>query len=222
MSSTNPNTRGGDGVDDFPTPPWVIERLLERVSLPVGRILEPCAGEGLVIDTMRRREWCCGHFTAVEIQERHRASLHDCADVVEIADLREYLSHAERSSHLRFDLAITNPPFKHALEVLKRSRKVARWTVLLLRVGFLEGGASPDTEERAAFLDVDMPDVYVLPNRPPFAKSTKTGKWGTDSATYAWMVWTAEKRSVGKATRLAVTPKDVRSAWMRLQREKDQ
>ena len=98
---------------------------------------------------------------------------------------------------------------------------LAPWVCLLLRVGWLEGGASDATIERGEYLDEDMPDVHILPNRPPFAKSKKTGKWGTDSATYAWCVWGPDQRTAGTVSRLALTPKEVRADWLRLQRERD-
>lgn len=219
MSSTTGDTHA---FDSYPTPPWAIERLLERVWLPGGRIWEPCAGEGRIIAEMRKVErFERADFWATEIQERHRPSLLRLADTVRIGDILDPAVDAAVLDHgVTCDLAITNPPYSLAFEVLRRCRAIADWTALLLRVGFLEGGASDATEDRAAFLDADQPDVYIIPNRPPFARSKKTGKFGTDSATYAWMVWTPERRRVGSVSRLALTPKDVRAEWLKLQREK--
>ena len=48
MSSTN---RGGkrQDLDVYPTPAWVVDRLLEVVDFPGGRWLEPCAGDGAIM-----------------------------------------------------------------------------------------------------------------------------------------------------------------------------
>lgn len=151
---------------------------------------------------------------ASEVLEKYRSSLDDVA--VGRTRIGDFFELFEDDMAMGFDVVITNPPYSLAFEFLQRCRQLAPWVCLLLRVGFLEGGASPATAERSAFLKKDFPDVYVLPNRPPFAKN-KAGKWGTDSATYAWMMWGPEKRSTGQAGVLDLTPREVRSRWTKLQ-----
>lgn len=50
-----------------------------------------------------------------------------------------------------------------------------------LRLNFL------GSKKRCKWLQADMPDVYVLPNRPDF-----TGDGG-DATEYAWFVWYSEE-----------------------------
>lgn len=210
MSSTTGNRIAND---DYPTPSWPIQRLLERVWLPRGRILEPCAGEGSVIRTMLGMGWHDSTFHAIEIQDRYREQLAGVAQV-QIGDLREssWLPLERTEANPPFDLAITNPAFSIAFEVLKRCRANAAFTCLLLPLGFLEAGSSPRTIERSEFLEEDWPDTHHIPNRIAFSVSPTTGKVGTDSNTYAWMVWGPEKRREGRTTRLALTSNEVRAA----------
>jgi len=222
MSSTT-----GDRIenDDYPTPPWAVERLIEKVWLPRGRWLEPAAGAGQLIAAVNGLRLGID-WTAIELQKKHAPQL---AELTSSYDVRDFFEVSKRwlddpgddRDLYPFDVAITNPPYSHALEFLKACRMLAPFVCMLLRVGWLEGGASDETAERAEWLDEDMPDVHILPNRPPFSKSKKTGKWGTDSATYAWCVWRPDASPVGSVSRLALTPKEVRADWLRLQRERD-
>lgn len=223
MSSTTGNRIDND---DYPTPPWVVQRLLEAVALPGGHWIEPAAGAGQIITTVNQRDDI--KWSAVELQRRHERALqrvlpHGLYEVADFLEVAPDLIHNAKQG-IDFNVAITNPPYSLAFDFVERMRQMADWVIVLLRIGWLEGGASKATAARAAFLAQNFPDVYILPNRPPFAKSKTTGKWGTDSATYAWMVWPPEKRTEkqgGKVCRLAVTPKEVRRAWLDLQRERD-
>jgi hypothetical protein len=61
------------------------------------------------------------------------------------------------------------------------------------------------SNKRAAFMQENCPDVYILPNRPSFS-----GAGGTDSIEYAWMVWRPMPGSgnrVGMLQVLDTTPK---------------
>lgn len=214
MSST---TGDRHAHDDYPTPPWATQRLLDRVWLPRGHILEPCAGRGQIVDTVRA-DYAGRCFTAVELQQQHQAGLeavcNGIADEVVIGDFLELAATMEAEGR-SFDAVITNPPYSLAFEFLDACRKLAPWVAMLLRVGFLEGGASDATRDRRAMLEVDMPDVYLLPNRPPFARSKKTGRFGTDSCTYAWMVWGPQAGARGHVEVLDLTPREERSEWIR-------
>lgn len=81
-------------------------------------------------------------------------------------------------------MIITNPPFAHAMEFIRKSFEFdAEYIVFLLRLNFLASKA------RAAFMSMNTPDVYVLSVRPSFIR---TGQG--DSVDYAWFVWRRGKQ----------------------------
>jgi hypothetical protein len=77
-----------------------------------------------------------------------------------------------------FDVAITNPPFSKALEMVQSAMVLAPVVIQLSRLSWL------GTEERSGWLREHTPSIYALPNRPSFK-----GNGRTDSANYAWLVW---------------------------------
>lgn len=214
-------------LDQYETPAWCVDRLFEDLdgevsTLRGGRWLEPCAGAGELVkrasvvhgdETMR--------WTVAEIDPRYREDLEmmrlgialgdpradpriegNRAKVV-IGDFRQFRLEPGATS---FDVAITNPPFSLAFEILLHCRHIARHTFLLLRAGFLE------SEERADFLRRDAPDVRVLPNRPSFRLDG-----GTDSSAYAWCHWGPKPHATGTLRVLRPTPQKVRKAqWLEM------
>jgi hypothetical protein len=155
MSATN---RGADRLeaDNYPTPSWCVRRLLEAVKLPLmGRILEPCAGEGGIIDALPLH----GELWACEVRPECETALAECADRVVIHDFTDVQGWPT------FDCVITNPPFALAERIIHCALSLpgSPVVVMLLRLNFLEGAA------RAAWLRAQPPDVYVLPERPSFA-----------------------------------------------------
>ena len=191
MSSTN---RGSTrrSADVYLTPAWCVHRLLEAVELPGTRWLEPSAGIGDIIRAAHPRhpgiEW-----TAVELHGECLPSLSEHAD--EVICPADFL---ELEFIGRFDGILTNPPFSSALPYIRASLEIADWVVMLLRLNFL-GSA-----RRNRFFRDQMPDVYILPNRPSF-----TGDGRTDSIEYAWFVWpppAQRARRRGAVQVLATTP----------------
>lgn len=168
--------------DEYDTPPWCVHRLLDKMGLLLHgtKWLEPCAGGGVLIQAVnchwfsRKIQW-----TANELQEKHRESLSRLASVT-IGDIRAATFPEP------FDVAICNPPYNLAREVIEVGMQHARTVVMLLRLNFLGSKA------RHPWISTHMPKyIGVLPDRPAFRVSKKTGKLGTDATEYAWMVWQA-------------------------------
>lgn len=200
MSRTNSKARKEQNPTEFyPTPPECTEALLRNVYLPVlgrpKRWLEPCAGSGAIIKAATafwRKEQQKDKFSLPvwdinEIDNRHRPAISALTE-----DLGEFgwgqvsIGDARVLKSGGYDVAITNPPFSLAGEILSALRPLAEYTVLLLRVGFLEAA------KRFKWLSQDMPDVGILIPRPQFTNQ------GHDSATYAWMIWGPKRQSQGK------------------------
>jgi hypothetical protein len=199
MSSTN---RGGQRspADNYETPTWCTRRLLEAVDLPGGVWLDPGAGTGKIIravnDIRKDVTW-----DAVEIRDECRDPLVLTGAKVMISD---FLDYGSKSLWREPDVVCTNPPYRLAGEFLEMCLPLAKITVMLLRLNYL------GSEKRSSFMRSFTPDVYILPNRPPFTVNKK-GKMSTDSIEYAWFVWHgATPRREGKIRVLASTPKGER------------
>lgn len=69
---------------------------------------------------------------------------------------------------------------------------MAPWVVFLMRLNILGSG-------RYDIFSNEMPDHYVLSNRPSFKKN-KNGKTSSDATEYAFFVWGPERgRKFGKS-----------------------
>jgi hypothetical protein len=92
---------------------------------------------------------------------------------------------------------ISNPPFKHAAEIVRHAHEFTRrqshgGVAMLLRLSFLE-----PCDNRGKWLSLNPPsDVIVLP------RISFTGDGRTDNVTCAWLVWRQKRgQSVGVVTK---------------------
>ncbi len=176
--------------DYYPTPAWCVRRLLEAVELPGGLWLEPAVGDGAIVRAVGELRDDVS-WTTIDVRPEVEPDL--VGDFV--APL--YAGGVDRIMPPGgWDVVVTNPPYQQALEFVVEARRRARSAVaMLLRLNWLA------SRERQALLARDMPDVYVLPDRPSF-----TGG-GSDMTEYAWMVWYRSPRLLpGRIRVLATTP----------------
>lgn len=203
MSSTN---RGGQRSpsDWYSTPSWCVHRLLEAVTLPGGRWLEPGCGEGHIIRAVRERRSDV-QFTGIDCRDtefvRKATETPQPGDEFVVGDL---LTPEGRVKALldgpKWAVSVGNPPFSLAQQFIDLSLKAADTVILLLRLNYLS------SDKRAEFMRTNAPDVYVLPNRPSF-----TGDGSTDSIDYAWFLWASSApKTRGALQVLATTPKELR------------
>ena len=196
MSSTN---RGGtrSPADRYETQPWCVLRFLEKVTLPGGKWLEPCAGGGAIIEAVNGFphgldiEW-----SAIEPNPDDRERLITLVGNEDSVRTRCLWESWEWIRVIKPTVIFTNPPFRHTAAFLEFCDTLPPHTLVMLnRLNFL------GSETRSKRLRSFMPDVYVLPNRPSF-----TGK-GTDSIDYSWIVWPPErKRGSASVQVLSTTP----------------
>ena len=171
MSSTN---RGAERrIDDaYMTPPWCVRRLLEVWRPRPGLKVEPAAGAGSIVRAIGGDDWLTYDVQPVPAGAAQLPGAHTTVDFLEFA-----AHHCDTNVFS----VITNPPYSLAEEFIRACSEAYPDAELafLLRLGFLASA-----RRLGLWRDVGTPSVYVLPNRPSF-----TGK-GTDSADYAWFVWT--------------------------------
>jgi len=184
-----------DSADYYATPAFCVRRLLERVQLPGGPWLEPCAGEGAVIKAVNELrsdvDWTAVEYRPECLKPLHALNLNS----VQI-DSFTTLSMPLRRAH--FAVCLSNPPYRSALPFVQRACELADIVVFLLRLNWLAG------RERHAWLMKHVPNVYVLPDRPSFVDG------GTDATDYAWMLWHREENVAGVIEVLATTPAEER------------
>lgn len=217
MSSTG---RGAERalLDDYPSPIWTVDRLLDRVDLPVGDWVEISAGSGNIIRAARAHRWAgrrIRSFTGIELNEAvHGANLRAVADRALFGD---FLKIAPSLPH--HATALGNPPYEPAMAFIEAALPRVDALALLLRDNFAA------SETRHAFWCQNMPDTYLLPQRPTFvtrARRVLDGRGpdtlievtSNDSCDYAWFVWRRCElpRREGRRVVLDLTPDDVREA----------
>jgi hypothetical protein len=179
--------------DFYATPRWCVSRLLEAVQIPAGAWLEPCAGEGDIVSAVSK---CRSDviWDVFEVREECRQALYGLQEALSVRRVRigDFLSANVPKEYVA---TLMNPPFTYAKEFIDRAKSCSDWVVSLERLNFMGG------EERSAWMRADMPDVYILPNRPSFTGS------GTDSIEYAWFVWGPDRgQRQGRIEVLPSTP----------------
>ena len=136
------------------------------------RALEPAVGDGALVRASR----ALGYLWHWDVQDVHDHGLRKCPDglTVNVADYLE----GPPPYRGNYDLIISNPPYKHALQFVERSILAAPVVLMLLRVGFL------GSVRRYGFFRRHTPDVHISSKRPSF-----TGDGKTDGTDYAWFEW---------------------------------
>lgn len=170
MSSTN---RGELSSENWETPWWVVRRLLEELYLPVGRWLEPCAGNGRIIQAVEEDRPSQIFWTAVEPRIECKANLVQLAGQVACpADFLTWdarkaarIAGADVTQERYFDVAITNPPFTKTMEILSKLLVIADHVLILQKNTWLGSGSR---NGKTDFLRSCPPDMLSVPDRIRF------------------------------------------------------
>lgn len=193
------------GADNYPTAEWAVERFLEeRVDFAKAgpKWIEPCVGDGVIVEMVDRFrddiDW-----TVCDIRDTspalHRIGLTD--DQITIGDFLEWaVAHKEPT----FDVLMMNPPFWLTAEFVNHARKLAACVVCFQTLNLL------GSEERNDWMRANVPDLYVLPDRP-----SHTGDGKTDAIYSGWYVWgPVTDKEPGLLTVLECTDLDERKEQM--------
>ncbi len=220
MSSTTGAFKGSNPDDFYRTPAATTRLILPHLAEPE-IVLDPCAGDGAILDVVRDELPNATHYGFELDPARAAKSGSYVGDALTRGDWRH---PALRPAHAP-DLILANFPFTLAMPFLLKSlAEVAPGgdVAVLLRLAFLASA------ERRDFHRAHPCDVFVLHQRPSFAASLKCKNrrgaplqrppaclWKlmlpideprpkvcpvcgagvdcttSDSADYAWMVWGA-------------------------------
>lgn len=222
--------------DSYPTPQWATKRILEALAahysfdIAHASIIEPCCGDGAIVRTLRASG---ARGTIVGVDTRWDARPYALA-----SGASQFVhGRAQYIAGTGYHLAITNPPFDQAQEIITSVLQRAPFVAVLLRSAF-----------RLAPWRSNMPDEFKLPERPEFIASyrCKTIKpdgsrvdgcgWASkvpltqritqcpecnspnlqrstsDSSEYSWFVWHSRNRPYGTTRVLPSTPLEERKA----------
>ena len=185
------------GLDLYETPPEAVRALL-RVESFRGPIWEPACGPGGIVRELR----AAGHrVVATDLKD------YGCPDSRGDVD---FLTEQRAPDDVQ--MIITNPPYMHAAEFVRRSLTFVQHVVMLMRLAFLE------SEGRSDILD-DGRLVRVYPFKKRLPMMHRDG-WGgpiaSNSIPFAWFVWdanhcgpwTGQRISWEPAIPAAATPSD--------------
>ena len=160
MSSTGRNDVRR--VDDFyATPSWCVEAIQPYLPERPCHVIDAGCGTGAIAKALTYET---NIITGVETdEERYLAACEHCRMVLH-GDFLDERTVGDADIPL-IELVIANPPFKLAMEFVRRGLEIAgeNGTVcMLLRLAFLE------SQGRRDFNQANPYDVYVMPQRPSF------------------------------------------------------
>lgn len=167
IGASNHSVRERAEFDLYCTHPAATQALLQLENFNGAKIWEPCDGLGHISNVLLKNGY---NVRCSDIQRRGRN--------IEQLDFLEYKESWEGD-------IITNPPYKHALamvrkslEVINEGNKVAMW----LRILFLESKV-----RKALFEQFPPRRIWISSSRIPC--SMRDGHFGNSAQGYAWFVW---------------------------------
>lgn len=150
-------------AETFRTPMWVWDGLLDQFSLVQGRVLDPSAGDGRLIQAIIRRGNTARHkmydVRREEMKTWKKTGLRDALDGR--AYIRDFLMAPPKPV---YDTVVTNPPFSLAREFIEHGLRCVRpegRVIILHRLNWL------GTHKRSLWLkSMPLEQVVVISRRP--------------------------------------------------------
>jgi len=162
-----------DSLDDYPTPPWSVRALCEKVlwmnpQLKLWDVWEPACGRGHMAETLKE------YFDKV-----YATDIHDYG----YGGVEDFL--LERNAGTKVAWLVTNPPFRLAEKFIQQAHRHARRGVaMLVRTSFLESIGRYEN----IFKDNPPSQVAQFVERVPMVKGRYDPKAVT-ATSYCWMIW---------------------------------
>lgn len=208
---TSPKQRYEATKDFYETPRTAILAIAPHLPQEnVSVTLDPCAGRGAILRTLRDETTMVGTFRGIEFVAEHAKRARQARLAVDIADALA-LPLGEWGQP---ELIVMNPPYRLATQFVVRALGEVRQggsVFALLRQAFISG------KRRRAWHQAHQPDRYELASRPKFIMSVRCSseaceeKWRqpatdprplkcfkcgskvtvstTDTAEYTWFHW---------------------------------
>ena len=179
---TGGNNKNWDRVDNdyYATPPKDTRKFLSNFDISNYKvILEPSCGEG--------------HMSEVLNEFNHNNII--SRDLVDrgYGEVKDFLNDKDTQ---RYDLIMTNPPFKYALEFIKRGLELSDTVVILAKIQLLEGKARSNELQYLGLKEIYGHVERCNCWRNGWDKNPKTDKPWSGAMMMAWYVF--EKNYKGK------------------------
>lgn len=155
--------------DYYATDPKAVEDLL-KVEKFDSLILEPCCGEGHISKTLSKNGYMATSY-----------------DLIDRGFGIGGVDFLERKDKWEGDI-ITNPPYKHALDFIKKSLEIIKTgnkVAMLLKIQFLES-----QRRKEFFMDNPPKRIYVFSKRANCARNGDFENFPSNGAIcYCWFIW---------------------------------
>lgn len=160
--------------DAYYSPTKLIDLFLENhipeFIKPSCTVLEPCAGEGAIVNSL----------------EAHNFRVHQ-SDIVQGSQFDA--TRIDYWLHKSPEWTFTNPPFNAAIPIIEHALNHSKSAVtMLLRASFLE-----PCKNRRHLLDNRITHICYVNPRPRFRSDSS----GSDSATVAFITWSTDRFRIG-------------------------
>jgi hypothetical protein len=189
MSSTNGKAAKVDPTQFYETPGWVLRAILPFLPREgVKTLVDLGCGRG-ALGVELRKAYPKSKIVGFESDFRRAKTAWGTGayDEVHRIDLLSSRARLLTREYHGADIAISNPPFRQAVEFAELAFEMVAPNEGQLRAGqtaILQRDAWLSCMKRLAFARKHPCDKYILPRRPSF-----TGNGRSDSATYAWHLY---------------------------------
>ena len=166
------------GLDFYPTPPWAVRALMEKVHI-WGNIWEPACGNGHISEVLKTEMPVGRDITVYSSDIRKRD--YDC---IEYDFLDVFTNHTEHGIPEKVDWIISNPPFNLATKFALRGLEHANHAVALIcRTSWLES----KSRYLELFKHRKPQYIYVFCERVSMVEGYVSKD--ASAVSYSWFIW---------------------------------
>lgn len=160
-------------LDFYATNPYDVKEIMNILNYDKNtRILEPCAGNGHISETLKSLGY---NVVTNDIIERD----------VKLDYTMDFLN---QKIDEKYDLVVMNPPFKYAKDFISKSLEYSDKVLVIARLDLLE------TATRKDLNNGHLKSVWVHSKRARFAKNGDDAKFKeSTSMSTAWFLYTNDK-----------------------------
>jgi uncharacterized protein YcaQ len=170
LGANTANSEEREHLDFYASDPQALELLLEQETFN-NHILEPACGDGVLSEVLKKHGY--------------QVDSYDIVNRGYDQPIMNFLTEYPQTLY-KGDI-ITNPPYSHALEFMRKALDITptgNKIAMLLRVLFLEG------KKRGEFFKEHPPHtIYIFRGRTTCYKNNDKTNHKQGAQAYAWFVW---------------------------------